>query len=170
VRVLGKARCTARDRTGTDARRGRNGRHEGIDGIEQERVQVRAKNARVCRHRARLVDSNNPYENTLASLGECFERNAEGMLKNMAIHELALPVSFYEVSATEFSVTSRFKSNNRRAYWIVLRVTLADGVVVGIVLAVVMVLTLSRRWKYSISSRNSQKKKNDMVRSRRNRS
>merc|ERR1711865_565734 len=34
--------------------------------------------------------SNNAYENTPESLGECFERNAEGMLKNMAIHELAL--------------------------------------------------------------------------------
>merc|ERR1712226_535833 len=42
--------------------------------------------------------SNNTYENTAESLGECFERNAEGMLKNMAIHELALLVSFYDVS------------------------------------------------------------------------
>jgi len=42
--------------------------------------------------------SNNTYENNAASLGECFERNAEGMLKNMAIHELALLVSFYDVS------------------------------------------------------------------------
>jgi predicted dehydrogenase len=42
--------------------------------------------------------SNNAYENTAASLGECFERNAEGMLKNMAIHELALLVSFYDVT------------------------------------------------------------------------
>jgi predicted dehydrogenase len=42
--------------------------------------------------------SNNAYENTPESLGECFERNAEGMLKNMAIHELALLVSFYEVT------------------------------------------------------------------------
>jgi len=42
--------------------------------------------------------SNNTYAPTAESLGECFERNAEGMLKNMAIHELALLVSFYEVS------------------------------------------------------------------------
>jgi len=42
--------------------------------------------------------SNNAYENTPESLGECFERNAEGMLKNMAIHELALLFSFYDVS------------------------------------------------------------------------
>merc|ERR1711935_1004963 len=42
--------------------------------------------------------SNNTYENNAASLGECFERNREGMLKNMAIHELALLVSFFDVS------------------------------------------------------------------------
>jgi hypothetical protein len=40
--------------------------------------------------------SNNTY--TPSSLGECFERNSEGMLKNMAIHELALLVSFYDVT------------------------------------------------------------------------
>jgi len=42
--------------------------------------------------------SNNAYENTPESLGECFERNREGMLKNMAIHELALLVSFFDVT------------------------------------------------------------------------
>lgn len=42
--------------------------------------------------------SNNTYENNAESLGECFERNAEGMLKNMAIHELALLASFYDVT------------------------------------------------------------------------
>lgn len=42
--------------------------------------------------------SNNTYEPTPESLGECFERNAEGMLKNMAIHELALLASFYDVT------------------------------------------------------------------------
>jgi len=42
--------------------------------------------------------SNNTYENNAASLGECFERNREGMLKNMAIHELALLVSFFDVT------------------------------------------------------------------------
>jgi predicted dehydrogenase len=41
---------------------------------------------------------NNAYENSEKELAECFERNAEGMLKNMAIHELALLVSFYDVS------------------------------------------------------------------------
>mmetsp|Transcript_10654 Transcript_10654/g.21888 ORF Transcript_10654/g.21888 Transcript_10654/m.21888 type:complete len:273 (+) Transcript_10654:494-1312(+) len=42
--------------------------------------------------------SNNTYENTPESLGECFERNREGMCKNMVIHELALLVSFFDVS------------------------------------------------------------------------
>jgi len=42
--------------------------------------------------------SNNTYQNTAADLGECFERNSEGMLKNMAIHELALLASFYDVT------------------------------------------------------------------------
>jgi len=51
--------------------------------------------------------SNNAYENTAESLGECFERNAEGMLKNMAIHELALLVSFFDVTVENIeSVTA----------------------------------------------------------------
>ena len=51
--------------------------------------------------------SNNTYEPTAESLGECFERNCEGMLKNMAIHELALLVSFYDVSVDNIeSVTA----------------------------------------------------------------
>jgi len=41
---------------------------------------------------------NNAYENTEEELAECFERNAEGMLKNMAIHELAILATFYDVS------------------------------------------------------------------------
>lgn len=41
---------------------------------------------------------NNNYDESPESLGECFERNAEGMLKNMAIHELALAVTFYGVT------------------------------------------------------------------------
>ncbi|KAL3757399.1 hypothetical protein ACHAWU_006352 [Discostella pseudostelligera] len=39
---------------------------------------------------------NNNYDES--GLNECFERNSEGMLKNMAIHELALAVTFYGVS------------------------------------------------------------------------
>lgn len=54
--------------------------------------------------------SNNAYENTAESLGECFERNAEGMLKNMAIHELALLVSFYAVSVDNIESVSADKS------------------------------------------------------------
>jgi len=57
--------------------------------------------------------SNNAYEDSDESLGECFERNAEGMLKNMAIHELALLVSFYDVSVDnikEVTVDKDFSS------------------------------------------------------------
>uniref|UniRef100_A0A6U6H1H6 Gfo/Idh/MocA-like oxidoreductase N-terminal domain-containing protein n=1 Tax=Odontella aurita TaxID=265563 RepID=A0A6U6H1H6_9STRA len=39
---------------------------------------------------------NNAYDE--AGLPECFERNAEGMLKNMAIHELAILVTYYGVT------------------------------------------------------------------------
>jgi predicted dehydrogenase len=41
---------------------------------------------------------NNNYKNTKEELAECFERNAEGMLKNMAIHELAILVTYYGVT------------------------------------------------------------------------
>jgi predicted dehydrogenase len=41
---------------------------------------------------------NNNYQNTPEELAECFERNAEGMLKNMAIHELAILVTYYGVT------------------------------------------------------------------------
>lgn len=39
-----------------------------------------------------FVHNNNYAKN---ELNECFERNSEGMLKNMAIHELCLAVTFY---------------------------------------------------------------------------
>ena len=39
---------------------------------------------------------NNAYKQP--ELPECFERNAEGMLKNMAIHELALLATYYGVT------------------------------------------------------------------------
>ena len=39
---------------------------------------------------------NNAYKED--ELGECFERNAEGMLKNMAIHELALLATYWGVT------------------------------------------------------------------------
>lgn len=41
---------------------------------------------------------NNNYKDTEEELAECFERNAEGMLKNMAIHELAILVTYYGVT------------------------------------------------------------------------
>mmetsp|Transcript_17935 Transcript_17935/g.36133 ORF Transcript_17935/g.36133 Transcript_17935/m.36133 type:complete len:233 (-) Transcript_17935:223-921(-) len=53
--------------------------------------------------------SNNAYENTPESLGECFERNREGMLKNMAIHELALLVSFFDVTVENIATCTADK-------------------------------------------------------------
>merc|ERR1712054_492323 len=44
---------------------------------------------------------NNAYKTE--ELAECFERNAEGMLKNMAIHELALLVTFHGVKASNIA-------------------------------------------------------------------
>eukprot|EP00814_Leptocylindrus_danicus_P006957 CAMPEP_0116010920 /NCGR_PEP_ID=MMETSP0321-20121206/4271_1 /TAXON_ID=163516 /ORGANISM="Leptocylindrus danicus var. danicus, Strain B650" /LENGTH=459 /DNA_ID=CAMNT_0003480077 /DNA_START=65 /DNA_END=1444 /DNA_ORIENTATION=+ len=43
-----------------------------------------------------LFRHNNSYK--VEDLPECFARNSEGMLKNMAIHELALLVSFFDVT------------------------------------------------------------------------
>ena len=45
-------------------------------------------------------------------LGECFERNAEGMLKNMAIHELALAATFYGVTADSIADVSVDAANS----------------------------------------------------------
>lgn len=42
------------------------------------------------------LESRNNY--TRDTLGECFARNSEGLLKNMAIHELALAVQFFGVT------------------------------------------------------------------------
>jgi len=43
-----------------------------------------------------LFRHNNSYK--IEELPECFARNSEGMLKNMAIHELALLASFFDVT------------------------------------------------------------------------
>ena len=43
------------------------------------------------------LSSRNDYAKE--DLGECFERNAEGLLKNMAIHELALAATFFGMRA-----------------------------------------------------------------------
>ena len=45
-------------------------------------------------------------------LAECFERNAEGMLKNMAIHELALAATFYGVTADSIADVSVDAANS----------------------------------------------------------
>jgi predicted dehydrogenase len=44
---------------------------------------------------------NNAYDKN--DLAECFERNSEGMLKNMAIHELAILATFYGVAVETIS-------------------------------------------------------------------
>lgn len=54
---------------------------------------------------------NNNYEES--GLSECFERNAEGMLKNMAIHELALAVTFYGVSVDKIASVEADKDFSR---------------------------------------------------------
>jgi predicted dehydrogenase len=51
---------------------------------------------------------NNAYSNE--ELPECFERNSEGMLKNMAIHELALLVTFYGVTVETIASVTADKS------------------------------------------------------------
>jgi predicted dehydrogenase len=56
-----------------------------------------------------IEHTHNNCRNTPESLGECFERNAEGMLKNMAIHELALLVSFYDVTVENIESVSADK-------------------------------------------------------------
>ena len=60
----------------------------------------------------RCTNFSDPLQNA-ESLGECLERNAEGMLKNMAIHELALLASFYDVTVENIesvSVDKEFSS------------------------------------------------------------
>merc|ERR1719460_2266621 len=48
-----------------------------------------------------LLLSRNDY--TRESLGECFSRNSEGMLKNMLIHELALACQFFGMKASNIT-------------------------------------------------------------------
>ncbi|KAL1503620.1 hypothetical protein AB1Y20_012097 [Prymnesium parvum] len=47
---------------------------------------------------------NNAYK--VEELGECFERNAEGMLKNMAIHELALLATYFGVTVDNIATVT----------------------------------------------------------------
>ena len=55
---------------------------------------------------------NNSY--TRDGLDECFERNSEGMLKNMAIHELAVLVSFFGVKVSNISKLIVDKENSEK--------------------------------------------------------
>lgn len=62
---------------------------------------------------------NNSYKTN--DLNECFFRNAEGMLKNMAIHELALLVSFFGVTVDtieEFKVNTNKLFTERLTVWV----------------------------------------------------
>jgi predicted dehydrogenase len=53
---------------------------------------------------------NNNYRNVEDDLAECFERNAEGILKNMAIHELAILVTYYGVSVDTIATVQADKA------------------------------------------------------------
>jgi len=52
------------------------------------------------------LTSLNDYADTEEGLGECFSRNSEGLLKNMAIHELALAATFFGMTAGEIADVS----------------------------------------------------------------
>jgi len=57
-------------------------------------AKARAAEAKSKGSQVKFVSLNSYSRNQLE---ECFERNSEGMLKNMAIHELALAATFYDV-------------------------------------------------------------------------
>lgn len=62
---------------------------------------------------------NNSYKTN--DLNECFFRNSEGMLKNMAIHELALLVSFFGVTVDtieKFEVNTNKLFTERLSVWV----------------------------------------------------
>lgn len=62
---------------------------------------------------------NNSYD--INDLPECFTRNAEGMMKNMAIHELALLVSFFGVTVdtiAEFKVDMDKELTESLTVWV----------------------------------------------------
>jgi predicted dehydrogenase len=61
---------------------------------------------------------NNSYKTN--ELNECFSRNSEGMLKNMAIHELALLVSFFGVTVDtieEFNLNTHKLFTEKLTVW-----------------------------------------------------
>lgn len=62
---------------------------------------------------------NNSYKTN--ELNECFSRNSEGMLKNMAIHELALLVSFFGVTVDtvdKFSLNTSTLFTEKLSVWV----------------------------------------------------
>jgi len=61
---------------------------------------------------------NNSYDTS--DLPECFTRNSEGMLKNMAIHELALLVTFFNVTVdtiSDFKVDTSKEVSEKLTIW-----------------------------------------------------
>lgn len=74
-------------------------------------------NKNVSTYAQKAIQAESKYPNTLTTwihsnsymesqLPECFERNSEGIIKNMLVHELALLVTFYGVTASSIkSVT-----------------------------------------------------------------
>jgi len=65
-----------------------------------------------------IFSHNNSY--TSEDLPECFTRNSEGMLKNMVVHELALLVTFFDVTVDtidKFEVDARETATEKLTLW-----------------------------------------------------
>mmetsp|Transcript_17491 Transcript_17491/g.25899 ORF Transcript_17491/g.25899 Transcript_17491/m.25899 type:complete len:570 (-) Transcript_17491:383-2092(-) len=67
--------------------------------------------AKTVKHAHVFLCHNNSY--TQADLPEVFFRNSEGMLKNMAVHELAILVTFFDVTVSQIS---KFKINTSKLF------------------------------------------------------
>ena len=83
------------------------GYNKNVSPYIQQAVAVarKTKNAHI------FVSHNNSY--THSDLPEVFARNPEGMLKNMAIHELALLVTYFDVSVDKIA---KFKVNSSKLF------------------------------------------------------
>lgn len=69
------------------------GYNKNVSRYAQEALKVESKHPNAT---TTWIHSNSYTE---SELPECFERNSEGMMKNMLVHELALLVTFYGVTA-----------------------------------------------------------------------
>lgn len=74
-------------------------------------VQKALAKTRSIEHAEVVFTHNNSYD--VNELPECFSRNAEGMMKNMAIHELALLVTFFGVTV---DTIKEFKVNTNKLF------------------------------------------------------